>query len=73
MQLNIIAEHAWEHEHPVEWENTGIIDRANSHMELDLKRSYAHTEISFIKPRDIGPACWKSTISNLTIASNFIH
>ena len=61
-----MAEHAWEHHHPIEWEGTRVIDRAGRSKELQLKEAL-HIQMATeeLLNRDIGlevPGCWLATL-----------
>ena len=34
-----LAEHAWKHDHPIEWIGTQVLDRASGHKELLVKEA----------------------------------
>ena len=37
LEKSAIAEHAWKHAHPIEWNATQVLDRATGHTELLVK------------------------------------
>ena len=38
-EKSAVVEHAWEQDHPIEWNSTKILDRAKGHRELLLKEA----------------------------------
>ena len=64
-----LAEHSWQHQHPILWNQATIIDRAQGIKQLRIKEAL-HI---FLTPedqhfnRDVGlelPTCWKSILYN---------
>ena len=39
LEKSAVAEHAWEHHHPIKWEDTTVIDRARRPKELQLREA----------------------------------
>ena len=37
--MSAIAEHAWKHDHPIEWNDTQVLDRASRHKKLLVKEA----------------------------------
>ena len=65
-----IAEHAWTNNHPINWAETKILQRANRAMELVLKESLSirTTPEDTRFNRDSGyelPDCWIATYKKL--------
>ena len=65
-----IAEHAWTNDHPINWADTKILQRANRAMELVLKESLSirTTPEDARFNRDSGyelPDCWIATYKKL--------
>ena len=62
-----IAEHAWENQHPIKWEETEIVDQARRPKELLLKEAL-HIQMTPAGQRfnrDVGlelPNCWTATL-----------
>ena len=38
LEKSALAEHTWEHHHPIKWQDTRVIDRARRPKELQLKK-----------------------------------
>ena len=69
--LSAVAEHAYQHQHPIQWEETSIVDQARGHRELLLKEAiHIHSTPPPPPPqerfnRDIGtdlPSCWLTVL-----------
>ena len=61
--LSAVAEHAYQHQHPIQWEETSIVDHTRGHRELLLKEAIhiRSTHPQEHSNRDIGtdlPSCW---------------
>ena len=39
-KVSVIAEHAWQQHHPIEWEDVTDVDRASKNRELYVKELY---------------------------------
>ena len=39
LEKSAIAEHAWKHDHPIEWNDTQVLDQASGHKELLVKEA----------------------------------
>ena len=69
LDKSAIAEHAWSEHHPILWESTKIIDRANRQDILRLKEAL-HIRLTNKDERfnrDVGmvvPDCWVATINH---------
>ena len=69
-EKSAIAEHAWENHHPINWEETSVVDRARRHGELMLKEAL-HIQMTPAGDRfnrDGGvelPGCWIATLKTL--------
>ena len=64
-----IAEHAWTNDHPINWAETKILQRANWAMELVLKESFSIR----MTPEDMRfnlPNCWIGTYKKLKGGAN---
>ena len=65
VEKSAVAEHAWEHHHPIEWEGTRVIDRAGRSKEFQLTEAlHIQTATGELLNRDIGlevPGCWLAT------------
>ena len=67
LDKSAIAEHAWSEHHPILWESTKVIDRANRQDTLRLKEAL-HIRLTNKDERfnrDVGmvvPDCWVATI-----------
>ena len=69
-EKSAIAEHAWTNDHPINWAETNILQRANRAMELVLKESLSirTTPEDAHFNRDRGyelPDCWIATYKKL--------
>ena len=65
-----VAEHAWDNQHSINWEEMSIIDEASRHKELLLKEAlHIHmTPADQRINRDEGlelPGCWTATLKRL--------
>ena len=61
-----MAEHAWEHHHPIKWQDTRVIDQARKPKALQPKEAL-HIQISNeeLLNQDIGlevPGCWLTAL-----------
>ena len=69
LDKSAIAEHAWSEHHPILWESTKVIDRANRQDILRLKEAL-HIRLTNKDERfnrDVGmvvPDCWVATINH---------
>ena len=69
-EKSAVAEHAWDNQHSINWEETSIIDQARRHKELLLKKAL-HTHMTPADQRinwDEGlelPGCWTATLKRL--------
>ena len=66
LEKSVVAEHAWEHHHPIHWGGTKVINRANRPKKFKLKEAL-HIQMSTeeLLNRDIGleaPSCWLATL-----------
>ena len=70
VERSAIAEHAWENQHPIKWEETEIVDQARRPKELLLKEAL-HIQMTPAEERfnrDAGlelPGCWTATLRRL--------
>ena len=70
VERSAIAEHAWENQHPIKWEETEIVDQARGPKELLLKEAL-HIQMTPAEERfnrDAGlelPGCWTATLRRL--------
>ena len=69
-EKSAVAEHAWDNQHSINWEETSIIDQARRHKELLLKKAlHIHmTPADQRINRDEGlelPGCWTATLKRL--------
>ena len=66
LEKSAVAEHAWEHHHPIKWQDTSVIDRAGRPKELQLKKAlHIQTSTEELLNWDIGlevPGCWLTTL-----------
>ena len=66
LEKSAVAEHAWEHHHPIKWQDTRVIDRARRPKELQLKEAlHIQTSTEELLNRDIGlevPGCWLTAL-----------
>ena len=69
-----IAEHCWQNQHPILWNEVSIIDRAQGVKELRVKEAihiYMTPQHQYFN-RDVGlelPTCWKTILNKIVIAS----
>ena len=66
MEKSAVAEHAWEHHHPIDWESTRVIDRVGRSKEFQLKETL-HIQMATeeLLNSDIGlevSGCWLATL-----------
>ena len=69
-EKSAVAEHAWDNQHSINWEETSIIDQARRHKELLLKEVlHIHmTPADQRINRDEGlelPGCWTAMLKRL--------
>ena len=66
LEKSAVAEHAWEHHHPIRWQDTRVVDRARRPKELHLKEAlHIQTLTEELLNQDIGlevPGCWLTAL-----------
>ena len=66
MEKSAVAEHAWEHHHPIHWEETTVLDHGRG-QELLVKEAL-HIQMTLVEEhfnRDQGlevPGCWTAVM-----------
>ena len=73
LEKSALAENAWMNQHPIQWEEVSVIDRARTAEELLVKETI-HIRLNHpYLNRDGGlklPRCWMATLKNTGSLSN---